>query len=255
MQSVILYSIASVLVVSLISLIGVIGLAIKAEKSKSILIYIISFAAGALLGDAFIHLLPEVAKKGLSLSASSYILFGIVIFFFLEKVIHWHHYHMPISKDVKEKNHPHAHPFVYTVLFGDALHNFIDGLIIAASYIVSIPVGIATTIAVILHEIPQEIGDFGVLLYGGFSRGKALLVNFLTALTAILGTVVALVLNDKIGGIQFILIPIAIGGFIYVAGSDLIPELHKESGLGKSIIQIIAFIAGIAVMALLLLLE
>jgi zinc and cadmium transporter len=142
-------------------------------------------------------------------------------------------------------------------LFGDLLHNFIDGLVIGASYVVSIPVGVASTIAIIFHEIPQEIGDFGVLLRGGFSKVKALVLNFVTALTAVLGAVVALILSSKVDGMIEFLIPFAAGSFIYIAGSDLIPELHKEGAEDekKALLQMILFVFGIIVMSLLLLLE
>ncbi|MBI2632567.1 ZIP family metal transporter [Candidatus Pacearchaeota archaeon] len=249
MASILLYSLVSVILVSLISFIGLVTLSIKTEKLKLALIYLISFSAGALLGDAFIHLVPEIMENGgYTLNSAIYILIGILIFFGLEKIIHWQHCHMPINKE-------HIHPFAYTNLVGDALHNFIDGLIIAASYMASIPVGLATTIAVILHEIPQEIGDFGVLLHGGFTKTKALAMNFLTALGALLGALVASWLGGLVSEIQKLLIPLAIGGFIYIAGSDLIPELHKETRIGRSIGQIISIILGIAIMAVLLLLE
>ncbi|MBM3247295.1 ZIP family metal transporter [Candidatus Pacearchaeota archaeon] len=248
MESVWLYSIASVFIVSLIAIIGIFGLAIKADKLKKFLIYLISFSAGALFGDAFIHLIPEIAEEGFALSYSIYIILGILIFFSLEKFIHWRHCHMPTTSH-------HVHPFAYMNLIGDSLHNFIDGLIIAASYIVSIPAGIATTIAVVLHEIPQEIGDFGVLLYAGFSKGKAIFLNFVTALAAVIGAVVSLLLNRFVENIEIPLICLAVGGFLYIAGSDLIPELHKETRIGVSLMQIISFIIGVAVMALLLLLE
>ncbi len=248
MAYVLFYSLISVLVVSLISLTGLLTLSIKAEKLKNLLIYLISFSAGALFGDVFIHLLPEISEGSLNISSSVLVLSGIVIFFVLEKIIHWQHCHMPITKH-------HVHPFAYTNLFGDTLHNFIDGLIIAASYFVNIQVGIATTIAVILHEIPQEIGDFGVLLHAGFSRSKALILNFVTALSAVLGALVTILLNGLVENLQFILIPIAAGGFIYIAGSDLIPELHKETKLEKSLLQLICFIIGIAIMLALLFIE
>ena len=244
-----LYSLASVFIVSLISLIGVFTLGINVDKLRKILIYLISFSAGALFGDAFIHLLPEVIKNGgFGILSAVYILAGILMFFILEKVIHWQHCHMPITKT-------HVHPFAYMNLVGDSLHNFIDGLIIAGSYLASIPVGIATTFAVLLHEIPQEIGDFGVLIHGGFKRGRAIMLNFLTALTAVIGTIVALVLGNYISNIQQIIVPLAIGGFLYIAGSDLIPELHKETKVWISIGQIISFIFGILIMMSLLLLE
>ena len=247
------YSLLSVFLVSLISFIGVFALSIKIERLRKVLIYLISFSAGALFGDAFIHLLPEISEEfGFGLNVSGYLLLGIGSFFVLEKVIHWRHCH----GEFLEKGHERVHPFVYTNLVGDGLHNFLDGVIIASSYIVSIPVGVATTIAVILHEIPQEIGDFGVLIHGGFSRGKALLLNFASALAAVLGVVAVFLLQGEIENIELILVPIAAGGFIYIAGSDLIPELHKHSGeIGQSLLQLLAFVAGILVMAALLLIE
>ena len=251
MLSYIFYTLISVIIVSLISLIGVLTLSMSTEKLKKILIYFISFSAGALFGDAFLHLLPDVVEKnGFTLTISISVLIGIIIFLFLEKIIHWRHCHA--TNDTKN----HIHPFAYTNLIGDALHNFIDGLIIAASYIVSIPVGIATTLAVILHEIPQEIGDFSVLIHAGFSKGKALFMNFLTALTAIIGALVGLWLTGKVEGIVSLLIPLAAGGFIYIAGSDLIPELHKHSeNFKKSFLQFVMFLTGILVMAALIFLE
>lgn len=146
----------------------------------------------------------------------------------------------------------HTHPFAVMNLVGDAVHNLIDGLIIGASYLVSIEVGIATTIAVLLHEIPQEIGDFGVLIHGWFSVKKALFVNFFTALTAIVWLVIALSLGHFVEGINEFLAPVAIGMFIYIAWSDLIPEMHKETNRKQSLGQLVFFVAGIGIMALLL---
>ena len=246
----ILYTILSVLVVSLISLIGIFTLSLKTNKLKPILIFLISLSAGTLFGDAFLHLLPESLETTAPLKISLYILLGITLFFILEKIIHWQHCNANV---LDEK---HIHPFAYTNLVGDAMHNFLDGIIIAASYLVSIPAGIATTTAVIFHEIPQEIGDFGVLIHGGFTKAKALALNFVSALCALLGAIITLLLQNKIANIESILVPIAIGGFLYIAGSDLIPELHKHSDkLSKSFIQLLAFIIGILLMALLLLLE
>ena len=236
----------SVLIVSVISLVGVFTLSIKTGKLKKLLIYMVSFSAGALFGDAFIHLLPEIiGDYGFTIQISLSLLLGILTFFVLEKVIHWQHCHLPITKQ-------HVHSFAIVNIVGDSVHNFIDGLIIGGSYLVSIPVGIATTLAVILHEIPQEIGDFGVLLHGGFSKGKALFYNFVTALMAVFGAVVALSLSVYMENLTVFLIPFAAGGFIYIAGSDLIPELHKEVKVKKSLIQFIAIILGILVMVALL---
>jgi len=140
-------------------------------------------------------------------------------------------------------------------LFGDALHNFIDGLLIAGSYLAGLPVGIATTFAVIFHEIPQEIGDFGVLVYGGFSRSKALFFNFLSAITAIIGALVFLGLTPYIKEYAIYLLPFAAGEFIYIAGSDLVPELHKETNPSKSTLQLVALIFGLVILFLLFFLK
>lgn len=244
-----IYSILSVVAISLISLVGLLTLAINEKKLKDFLHYFVSFSAGALFGDAFIHLLPQVVTEfGFVLEVSIFLMLGIVFSFVIEKFIRWRHCHIPTNE-----NHPH--PFAFMNLIGDAVHNFIDGLIIGTSYLVSIPVGLATTIAVALHEIPQEIGDFGVLIHGGFSRTKALLLNFLTALTAIAGAVVALLIGSFVGNITLYVIPFAAGIFIYIAGSDLIPELHKEDDAVKSIIELVVFVLGILVMLALLLIE
>ena len=241
---------ASVILISIISFIGLFTISINQKKLKKILIYLISFSAGALLGDTFIHLLPEIIKKNnFNLSTSIYILSGIGIFFVLEKFIHWQHCHGNITQE------NHVHPFAYMNLIGDALHNFIDGAIIAASYLISVPAGIATTIAVAAHEIPQEIGDFGILLHGGFTKTKALFLNFISALASILGAIITIFAGNTIQNIEIFLIPIAAGGFIYIAGSDLIPELHKETNIKKSIIQLISLILGAVTMLALLLLE
>jgi len=243
-----IYTLLSVLAVSLVSFVGLLSFGIRAEKLKVILIYFISFAAGALFGDAFFHVIPEIAKEqGFEFYVSVYFLLGIIIFFLVEKFVHWQHYHSPaISQGIK--------PFAYVNLIGDVVHNFGDGLIIGASYLASVPVGIATTIAVAFHEIPHEIGNFSVLLHGGFTRNKALVVNFITALFAVIGALFALILSRFVANTQNILLPIVAGGFIYIAGSDLIPELHKDEPhtLGKSLLQTLCFVLGMALMAMLL---
>tara|TARA_Y100000310_G_C20537156_1_gene741403 strand:+ start:39 stop:788 length:750 start_codon:yes stop_codon:yes gene_type:complete len=246
-MSVTSYVLLSVLIVSLISFVGIFTLGLNEKKLRKVLIYFISFSAGALFGDVFLHLLPEVVNgSGFDVGISLYLLGGIVVFFTLEKVIKWQHCHRHITED------KHVHSFAYTNLVGDGFHNLLDGVIIAAGYLVSIPAGIATTVAVALHEIPQEIGDFGVLLHGGFSKQKALMFNFISALFAFIGALIALGLSGNIEGLERILVPLAAGGFVYIAGSDLIPELHKEENTVKSILQLISFLLGIGVMYLLL---
>ncbi|MDD5626413.1 MAG: ZIP family metal transporter [Patescibacteria group bacterium] len=241
-----LYTIASVVIVSLISLVGIFFLSLNKERLQKILLYLVSFAVGGLFGDAFIHLLPQAFQSETDhLLISLLILAGICLFFILEKVVRWRHCHIPNSKT-------HIHPVVPMNLIGDGLHNLTDGMIIAASYSLDFSLGLATTLAVILHEIPQEIGDFGVLVYGGLSVKKAVIFNFLSASTAILGAVIALLVGSVVAGFSSIILPIAAGGFIYIAGADLIPELHHEFNPKTSIKQLMAIISGIGIMATLL---
>ena len=238
-----LYSLLSVFIVSLISLVGVLTFSLKEEGLRKILLYFVSFSAGGLFGDAFIHLIPEATEKsGFGTHISLYILVGIIFSFIVEKFLQWRHCHIPTSEE-------HPHSFAYMNLFGDGVHNFIDGLIIGGSYLASIPLGVASTLAVVFHEIPQEIGDFGVLIYGGINKSRAIFFNFSTALTAILGAIVALSLNFLTQGFIPFLVPFAAGNFIYVAGSDLIPELRKEEPkFLKSTLQLTAFVFGVLIL-------
>ncbi|MCW3998173.1 MAG: ZIP family metal transporter [Candidatus Bathyarchaeota archaeon] len=245
-----LLSISAVIIISLISMVGITALWLKEQQLKKILLYMVSFSAGALFGDAFIHLIPEaIEETGFGLSISALILFGILFSFIVEKFLRWRHCHIPTSSD-------HPHSFAYMNLFGDAIHNLIDGLIVGGSFVVNISVGIATTLAVIFHEIPQELGDFGVLVHGGFSKRKALWFNLLTALTAVFGTILALTFGQIIEGFTPLLLSFAAGNFIYIAGSDLIPELRKdEANSKKAAMQIVSICLGIFTMLLILLFE
>ncbi len=192
-----------------------------------------------------LHLIPEIIEEhGFSTEIPMYILGGMIIFFILEKIVHWRHCHHISCDD-------HPHHLGTMNLVGDAIHNAIDGAVIAGSFMVSPELGLTTTIAVILHEIPQEIGDFGVLLYAGFKPKKAILYNFLSALFAVVGAVAALLIGSHIEHFTEIIIPITAGGFIYIASADLIPELHKEVKIKKSIAQLITIILGIGMMAIL----
>ena len=244
-----LYSLISVFIVSLISLIGVLTLSISLEKLRKILIFLVSFSAGALLGDAFLHILPEINQEVGFTSNTAVLMFGgLMLFFILEKYVHWTHCHEPLSEK-------HPHHLATMNLVGDGLHNFLDGLIIAASYLVSIPLGIATTLAIVLHEIPQEIGDFGVLIHSGYTKTKALWYNMLSAWIAVLGTIIGLVLKDFSGSLSAKILPIAAAGFIYIATADLIPELHKETKMSRSLLQIFSLVAGFIVMYFLTFIE
>jgi len=249
------YALVSVGVVSIISLIGLITFPVNEQKLKNLLLYLVSFSVGALFADAFIHLIPEAVEasgNSLELRVPIYVLSGIIASFILEKFIQWRHCHIPTSEE-------HPHPFAYMNLFGDGAHNFIDGIIVAGSYIIGgLSVGIATTLAVVFHEIPQEIGDYGVLLHGGFSRNKALLFNFATAVMAVFGALLALALSVYIVNNEtftIFLLSFAAGEFIYIAGSDLVPELHKETKLSKSMLQLFALVSGVLILLCLALFE
>jgi zinc and cadmium transporter len=235
--------------VSLLSLIGLAFISVAEEKLKRIIFFMVSLSVGGLFGDAFIHLLPESFERiGSKLQASVFVLAGIFAFFVLEKFLLWRHQH------VLESDHP-IHPVGYMNLLADGAHNFIDGVIIGASYDVSLHVGIATTLAVVFHEIPHELGNFFVLLYAGFTKRKALFFNFVSALFAILGTVLSLSIGSRVAEFSSIMLPLAAGGFIYIAGSDLVPELNKESTLGKSVVQMLAIGVGVGLMFVLVMLE
>lgn len=247
MDTIWLYTLGSVLLVSLVSLVGVVALSLRQEFLHKILTYLVSFSVGAFLGEIFLHLLPEMAAITFGAREGFYLVSGILVFFILERLIRWHHTH--------EEHDEHVHSTKYLVVLGDGLHNFIDGLVIATAFLVSKELGVATSIAVLFHEIPHEIGDFAVLVHGGWSRGKALLYNFLSALSALIGAVVVLAFARPLQSVPTALLALATSSFIYIAMSDLIPELHKEKRLSRSLLQLIGILLGVAVMAALLLLE
>lgn len=233
------YIILATIVVSLISFIGIITLSLKGQKLDKILLFLIGLSAGTLMGGAFLHLLPEATEANTSLDVFILVLVGFITFFIIEKVLHWRHCH---------KGECEVHTFTYMNLIGDSIHNFIDGLIIAASFITSVPLGITTTIAISSHEIPQEIGDFGVLIYGGFSKKKALVLNFIIALTAVLGGLTGFIISSLIENMVLYILPFAAGGFIYIAATDLIPEIKKELNMKKYMATLLVFILGILIM-------
>jgi|SRR3989338_5544986 len=255
MASVSLYAIASVVIVSLVSFAGIIAMFWDKNKIDHLLISFISLSAGTLFGGAFLHLIPEAVEGhgSFSISVSFLILAGIIVFFLLDKLIHWKHFH---SHSTLIHEGEHKKSIIYLNLLGDGIHNLLDGLVIAGSYMVSIPTGIAATVAVVAHEFPQELVDFGVLLYSGLRKWKAMLFNFLSALTAVIGAVIGLALGS--GSERFILgvIPFAAGAFIYIAGSNLIPELlSKEHKIKQLVQQLFMFVLGILIMYALLFLE
>lgn len=243
------YTIGSVAAISLVSLVGLAFISMKKERLQQVVFLTVSLAVGAMFGDVFIHLLPQAFRQpGGTLQPALLCLGGILLFFLLEKFLLWRHEHIPHYGTC-------IHPVGYVSLVADGLHNFIDGVLIGTSYLVGLPVGLATTLAVLLHEIPQEIGDFGVLLHAGFSRSQALWLNLASASCAILGAVAALAVGSKLEGFPSLMIPLTAGGFIYIAGSDLVPELHKERDAAKSALQMVGIGAGVGLMFLLTFLE
>ena len=233
------YILISTIAITLIAFIGIFTLAINENILKKILLILVSLSAGALMGGAFLHLIPESIQEANGADIFIVVLVGFIIFFIIEKILHWRHCH-----DGKCD----VHTFHYMNLIGDSIHNFIDGLIIAAGFIVSIPLGFTTTVAIVAHEIPQEIGDFGVLIYGGFEKKKAIILNFIVASTIVIGGVVGYFLSNLIEKSVYILLAFAAGGFIYIAATDLIPEIKKEVNIKKSITTMFIFILGILIM-------
>lgn len=234
-------------------MVGIFTLSIKESTIKKYIFIFVSLAIGALLGDTFIHLLPEAVEEIGNINyAFIAVMAGIFIFFVIEKFLHWHHH----QDDSEEK---HIRPVGKMILVSDGFHNFLDGIIIGASYMISLPVGIATTIAVLLHEIPQEIGDFGVLLHAGYSKTKALFLNFLSALLSIVGVAAVFIIGETLENLSVWLLAVASGGFIYIALSDLIPELHHNEDHKKdfihTLIQIVVALTGVVLMYGLLFLE
>ncbi|HTZ11704.1 MAG TPA: ZIP family metal transporter [Candidatus Margulisiibacteriota bacterium] len=235
-----LYALIASSIVSLVSLIGVLALVIKDNLLKKLIIFLIAFAAGGLIGGAFFDIIPEASEYVKDITQLFfYIILGYTLFFILEKYLHWRHCHLAECE---------IHRFTYLNIIGDVVHNFSDGLILGAIFLINIKVGIATTLAIVFHEIPHELGNFTVLIYGGFSKSRALLFNFLSALFAIAGTIVGYYCASKISGFTSILLPVAAGGFIYIASCDLVPELHKEEDGKRSALIMAIFIFGIMLM-------
>jgi zinc and cadmium transporter len=228
-------------------LVGVFTLTFKSRDLKNILHFFVAFSTGALIGDTFIHLMPEAIEKNSPQVWPLALIIGILFFFLLEKILRWRHCHEEACENPK-----HLGPMN---MVGDGFHNIIDGILIGASFLVSPTLGLATTVAVVLHEIPQEMGDFGVLLHSGYTVKKALLYNFLSGIMAILGAILILIVGQSVISITNFMIPLAAGGFLYIALSDLVPELHKETKWQTTALQVSAIILGLLIMYGLLFVE
>nr|MDO8086026.1 ZIP family metal transporter [Candidatus Sigynarchaeum springense] len=272
-------SIAFVLifVIGCMSLVGVFFLSIKEKTLDKILFYLVAFATGTIISTAVFDLIPEsihgfeeLVSQGFFIEEDIFLVFifvmsGFITFFVLERFIYWFHGHA--HKEEKEKFVCHdtsgkqveieqesgkGRNIALLNLVGDCLHNLLDGIIIMVSFLQNIGLGIIVTIAVFIHELPQEIGDFGILLYGGLTKKKALLFNFMSAMVAMLGGAIALGLSSIIGSFNTFFLGFSAGGFIYIGAVELMPELLKEKNLKRSILQSIIFFAGIATVFILL---
>jgi len=242
MDKVWLYALVSTLIVSLISLIGVFLLSFKTKQLHRILILLVCFSIGALLGNTFFDLLPEAYIHIPNAKITGWlILGGFLVFFVLEQFLH---IYMHKRKDGIET----IKTYGYLSLYADSIHNFTDGVLIGAAWMFTPEIGFATTLAIVLHEIPQEISDFGVLLQAGFSKRKALLNNFYVACTAVLGTIITLWIGEKVEQLSIYILPIAAGGFIYLACSSLLPEILKETTKKNFWIHLLFILSGLALM-------
>lgn len=240
------YIIGSTGAIALISLVGIFTLSLSDNLLKKIILFLVALSAGALFGGAIFHLIPEFIfspvlenpRYGMVL-----LLLGYVLFFLVEKILHWRHCHKTGDCDIHT-----AESFGFMNIIGDSVHNFIDGLVIAAAFSTNFGLGVSTTLAIALHELPQEIGDFGVLIHSGMEKKKALLLNFAAALTVVLGGIFGYFLSGLDTEIVVYLLPFAAGGFLYISSSDLIPELRKEEDIKKWTISFVIFILGALLM-------
>jgi zinc and cadmium transporter len=247
-----LYALASAIGVSLVSLVGIATIPFSDESIRGITFILVSLATGALFGDALLHILPDVFRHDPhTVQSSLWVLAGILASFIFEKFLRWKHHH--------EDNPGHDHhargnikPVGRIILVSDGLHNLVDGILIGASFQVNHSVGVATTLAVALHELPHEIGDFGVLIDSGYTKTRALLFNFLCACISIVGVLIAFGFQSSLTNFPWVALPLTGGSFLYIAGSNLTPELQKEHAPERSLIQCVAMMAGVGLMTWLL---
>ncbi|OUJ18993.1 putative divalent heavy-metal cations transporter [Methanonatronarchaeum thermophilum] len=229
-------------IIALLAWIGILTLALKQKTFKKLIKLLVAFAAGTLIAAAFIHLIPEAFDNlGVGhgeLTAPLLIIGGFLFFFILEQYLHWHHCHKTPQEHEKT-------PFSYLILIANGIHNYVDGILIGAAFLVDYSLGIVTAIGVAAHEIPQELGNFGILVYGGWEKIKALSVNFIAALLIVPGGITAYLGAEIIDPMY--IIPLAAGGFIYIGAADLIPEIHDGENLKTSLIILTMFILGIAI--------
>lgn len=235
------YALLSTTIISLFSLLGIFTLSLKQSFLKKLIPFLVALSAGTLLGGVFLHLLPESVEHLAPDLVFPLVLAAFILFFIIEKVLHWRHCHQENCK---------THSFAYMNLLGDGLHNFIDGMLIASAFSVNFKLGIVTSLSISLHELPQELGDFGVLIHAGLTKRRALFFNLLSALTAVLGAILAFFLASNSAHLAELMLPAAAGGFLYIAAADLLPEMRQEKSLKKMSLSVLAFFLGIILMFL-----
>jgi zinc and cadmium transporter len=239
MDVLLLWIVGSGLLMSAIALVGSVTLLFTEQTLRRILLPLVAFAAGSLMGGAFFHMIPAGLAAGIGdVAVNAWILSGFAVFFGIEQFLHWHHCHRATVESKK--------PLTYLILIGDGLHNFLGGLAVAGTFLIDIRLGIVTWLAAAAHEVPQELGDFGVLVHGGWERRQALFYNVLSAITFLIGGLVAYAVSFRFD-VSF-LVPFAAGNFIYIGASDLIPEVREHADLKANVIHFLAFAAGIALM-------
>ncbi|MFT7615441.1 MAG: zinc and cadmium transporter [Candidatus Woesearchaeota archaeon] len=244
-----LYALIATLIVSLIPFVVVLPF-LKKEMNHAVLLTLMSFAVGTLLGTVFLNFLPESFEHLSAQMVAILAVGGFVAFIIIEKIIHAHH-EMDHNHEHNHEHHHEIHSHAYHLaplnLIADGLHNFIDGIVIGVSFLVSVPVGIATTVSIALHELPQEIADFGILLYAGYSKKKAILYNALSGALAFAGTALAFLLSHYVENFHDYFLPVGAGIFIYIAAANLVPELHRGCGWRESVLHIGAVVVGFLV--------
>lgn len=221
-----------------ISLVGAVTLILREETLKRVLLPLVAFAAGSLIGGALFHMVPAALATLPVRIALRWVALGFLVFFGLEQFLHWHHCHRASAECRK--------PLTYLILLGDGLHNFLGGLAIAGVFLVDIRLGVAAWLAAAAHEVPQELGDFGVLIHGGWSKRSALLFNFLSGLTFLAGGLLAYAASAHLD-VSW-LVPLAAGNFLYIGASDLVPEVNKPHTLGASLVHFATFAAGLGLL-------
>jgi zinc and cadmium transporter len=231
--------IAGGVLMSAIAMVGSVTLVLPERTLQRILLPLVAFAAGSLLGGAFFHMLPVGLEAGMSnVAVYGLVLAGFAVFFGLEQFLHWHHCHRAEALCRK--------PLTYLILIGDGLHNFLGGLAVAGTFLIDIRLGIITWLAAAAHEVPQELGDFGVLVHGGWQKGRALLYNMFSALTFLVGGLVAYAASFRLDVTW--LVPFAAGNFIYIGAADLIPEVKAHAELRANVIHFAAFVVGVVLL-------